>query len=144
MSALKVYSASQVTFNFAGIPVDNGLGSDEFCEISKTEDVFTYKAGIDGEGTRSESKNSHHKVTLTLMQSSSMNAVLSLIHSGDMKVAGGLGIAPLLIRDRQGTTLFASAQAWIVKVPDWKAAKEGSEVKWVFDVHDPQYLVGGN
>ncbi len=141
---MKVYSASEITFNFAGIPLDSGRGDDEFCAITKVEDTFTYKAGVDGEGTRSESKNSYHKVTLTMMRTSSGNAILSAIHNGDMAVPGGLGIAPIMVRDRQGTSTFVAAEAWIEKIPDNTYAKEANTVQWVFGCHQPVNFVGGN
>ena len=141
---MKVYSAAEITVNVGGLSIDSGRGDDEFCEISKAEDTFTYKAGVDGEGTRSESKNSLHKVKLTLMKTSAGNAILSAIHNGDIAVPGGAGIVPILIRDRQGTSLFTSAEAWITKIPDTKYAKEAGTVEWMFDVHNPTSFVGGN
>lgn len=142
--ALKVYSANEITFNFSGIPIDSGRGDDEFCEIAKVEDTFSYKSGVDGEGTRSESKNTYHKVTLTLMRTSSGNALLSAIHNGDIAIPGGSGVAPILIRDRQGTSTFVAAEAWIEKIPDNVYAKEANTVKWVFGVHAPDNFLGGN
>lgn len=141
---LKVYSASQVSFVFAGIPIDGGRGDDEFVEIQKQEETYTYKAGIDGEGTRSESKNTYTKVTLTLMRTSSANAALSAIHEADKAIPGGQGIAPILIRDRQGASILSSPQAWITKTPDQTYAKEANTVKWEFGVHDPENILGGN
>lgn len=141
---LKIYSASEVTVNFSGIPLDSGRGEDEFVSIQKAEDTFMYKAGVDGEGTRSESKNSYHTVTITMMASSSGNAVLSAIHNADINIAGGSGVAPILIRDRQGTSLFSAAEAWIVKAPDKTYAKEVGAVQWVIGVHKPINFIGGN
>jgi hypothetical protein len=142
--SLKVYSAAEISFIFSGIPIDGGRGDDEFCEIAKQEDTYTYKAGIDGEGTRSETKNSYHKVTLTLMQTSSANALLSALHNGDIAIPGGQGIAPILVKDRQGASLFTAAEAWIEKIPDLKYAKEAGTVKWIIGCHQPVNVLGGN
>lgn len=142
--ALKVYSAAQVTFNFSGIDFNDGRGEDDFVEIAKVEDTFTYKAGVDGEGTRSENKNSYTRVTLTLMQTSAGNATLSAIHQADISIPGGSGVAPILVRDRQGTSVFAAAEAWIEKIPDNLYSKEAGPRKWVFGVHQPTNFVGGN
>lgn len=142
--ALKVYSAAEVTVNFSGIPIDAGRGDDEFAGITKAEDSFTYKAGVDGEGTRSENKNSYHIVTITLMRTSKSNAVLCAIHNGDIAVPGGAGIAPILIRDRQGLSVFTAAEAWITKLPDNVYSKEANTIAWVFGVHAPLNFIGGN
>lgn len=141
---VKIYSASQVSFIFALVPIDGGRGDDEFVSITKEEDTFMYKAGVDGEGTRSESKNSYHKVSLTLMQTSSGNAFLSAIHNGDILLPGGSGVAPILVRDKQGKSLFTSPEAWIIKDPDLKYGKEAGTVVWDFGVHQPASFVGGN
>lgn len=143
-NALKIYSANEVSINFAGIPIDSGRGDDEFASWDQDEDSFTYKAGIDGEGTRSENRNRKTRVTLTLMQSSDGNAKLSAIHNGDVKVGNGLGVAPFMIRDRQGTTLLISPQAWVVKPPAQTRGKEVGTVQWLIDVHDPERFDGGN
>lgn len=141
---LKIYSANEITVNFAFLPIDSGRGDDEFAAISQVEDRFTYKAGVDGEGTRSENRNNLHRVVLTLMRTSKGNAYLSAIHTGDIAIPGGSGVAPILIRDRQGTSLFSSAEAWIVKWPDNTYAKEANTVQWTLDVHDPINFIGGN
>lgn len=142
--ALKVYSAAEITFTFSGIPIDSGRGDDEFCRIAKAEQTFTYKAGVDGEGTRSESKNAYYQVTLTLMQTSKGNAILSAIYNGDIAIPGGSGIAPILVRDRQGLSNFAAAEAWIESDPEHTYAKEAGTVAWVFGVHKPINFNGGN
>jgi len=142
--SLKIYSANEVSVIFALIPLDSGRGDDEFVSISKAEDSYAYKAGVDGEGTRSENLNSLHTVKLTLMASSDANQKLSLIHSGDLLIEGGLGVAPLLIRDKQGTSIFACAETWIRKMPDRKYGKEIGTVEWEIDCHKPAQIIGGN
>lgn len=144
MARNTVYSADEVTVNFSGIPIESGRGEDEFVTIEQQEDSFTYKAGVDGEGTRSENKNTYTVVTLTIGQTSSANDLLSAIHELDKKVAGGSGIAPIMIRDRAGTQLFASAEAWIIKPPDQKYARESGERVWTFGVHAPERFDGGH
>jgi hypothetical protein len=141
---MKVYSANEITCVFGGLPIDSGRGDDEFCAISKAEDTFTYKAGVDGEGTRSESKNNSHTVKITVMRTSRANALLCAIYTGDVAVAGGAGIVPILIRDRQGLSLFSSAEAWITKLPDNVYAKEANTIEWVIGVHNPINFIGGN
>jgi len=142
--SLKVYSANEVSVIFALLALDSGRGDDEFVSIVKSEDSFSYKAGVDGEGTRSENLNSYHEITLTMMASSDANAIMSAIHIGDLAIEGGLGIAPILIRDKQGTSVFASAEAWIVKIPDKAYGKEIGTVQWKLGCHKPANFVGGN
>ena len=142
--SLKVYSANEVSVIFALLALDSGRGDDEFVSITKAEDSYAYKAGVDGEGTRSENLNSLHEIELTMMASSDANAIMSAIHIGDISIEGGLGIAPILIRDKQGTSVFAAAECWIVKIPDKTYGKEIGTVKWKLHAHKPANFVGGN
>lgn len=141
---LKIYSAAEVSLIFSLIPIDGGRGDDEFVQIAKAEETYSYKAGVDGEGTRSFSTNSYFTVKVTLMQTSSGNAILSAIHTGDISLPGGAGVAPILIRDKQGKSIFAAAEAWITKWPDLKYAKEAGTVEWTFGVHGAVQFIGGN
>lgn len=129
---------------FSLIPIDGGRGEDEFVQISKQGETYTYKAGIDGEGTRSDSKENYFMVKVTLMQTSSGNAIFSAIHNGDLLLPGGAGVAPILVRDKQGKSIFAAAEAWITKWPDLKYAKEAGTVEWEIGVHNPAHFIGGN
>jgi hypothetical protein len=141
---LKIYSASEVSLIFALIPIEGGKGEDEFIQIAKQGENFMYKEGIDGEGTRSASKSNYFTVKVTLMQSSTANAILSAILLGDIALPGGAGVAPIMIRDKQGLSIFASTSAWIMKWPDLKYGKEVGQVEWEFGVHDPTVFIGGN
>lgn len=141
---LKIYSAAEHSFSFLGIPIENGFGEDEFLSWEQKEPNFTHKSGVDGEGTRSENKNTYTEVKLTLMQTSSSNAVLSVILNTDTKVPGGSGIGPLMARDRQGTTTFMSAEAYIVGPPAQKRGKEVGMLEWTFGCQGPVRLDGGS
>lgn len=141
---MKVYSANEITMMFAGVPIDSGRGDDEFCSITKVEDTYTYKAGVDGEGTRSENKNSLYRIIITLMRTSASNAVFSTIHNADKAIPGGSGIVPMMIRDRGGRSLFTTAEAWVVKDPDNTYAREANTIAWTIEAHGPINFIGGN
>jgi hypothetical protein len=141
---MKVYSANEISCLVGGVPIDSGRGDDEFISIDKPDDSFTYKAGVDGEGTRSENRNTYHVLTLTLMRTSRGNAVLTALHQADLNIAGGAGIAPVMVRDRQGASLFVAAEAWVIKFPTDVYAKEAGTVQWMLGVHAPLHVLGGN
>lgn len=140
----KVYSANEVSCIVGVIPIDSGRGDDEFLSITKEEDTFTVKTGVDGEATFSENKNNVHRVKITVMQTSSANALLSAIHLGDIKVAGGAGIVPLMVRDKQGLDLFVATEARIVKWPDLAYAKDAGTVQWELICPNPERFIGGH
>lgn len=144
MGDLKVYDASEVDIIFAGIPIKSGFAEGEFCRVERMEEGFIEVVGTDGEVTRSKTNNRMGKVTVRLMQSSSSNAALSAIHNADLYTPGGSGIGPILVKDKQGTSLHSGAKAWIVKHPDSSYDKSAKEREWEIHVADMFSNVGGN
>ena len=137
-----VYSADAVTLTLGGLQVESGRGPDEFLRIEQQEDDFTYTAGIDGEGVFSKQNNRFTLVTITLMQTSAGNGVLSALHNAS-KLLGGSPM-PIYVEDRNGTSKLVSSAALIMKTPDETYAKEAGTVDWVVGVHDPERFVGGH
>jgi Protein of unknown function (DUF3277) len=144
MGDLKIYDASEVSLIFAGIPISSGYAEGEFCKVERKEEGFSSVVGTDGEVTRSKTNNRMAKVTIRLMQSSSANAALTAIHNADLYTSNGAGVAPILIKDRQGTSLHSGAKAWIVKSPDASYDKTAKEREWEFEVADMFIFSGGN
>lgn len=136
------YSADDYVFDLAGQRVDSGRGPDTFIEIAQQNDDFTYNAGIDGEGVFSHNKNRGTLVTLTLMQTSAGNALLSALHNASIK-AGGL-LYPCAGQDARGTSKIISEACMITKMPDESFAKEAGTVSWAIMVHNPQREVGSH
>lgn len=141
---MKNYSANEISFILGGITVDSGRGDDEFISISHPEEGFTYKKGVDGEGTRSAMTGDMALVTLTVMRTSEANAKLSALYILDKKTPGGAGVVPIMIRDRQGLSLFAGLSAWITKLPDDNYKKEADTIQWQIAVDNPEHFLGGN
>ena len=142
---LKVYDADQVTINFAGVDIDSGFADGEFVRIEE-EEQFTAITGSDGEVTRSKTNQNVATITVILGQASSGNAAFSLLHNIDRRAAGGAGVGPLLIRDRQGLSIFTSESAWITKMPDESFDREATPREWLMNaVMNPvSRFVGGN
>jgi hypothetical protein len=138
-----VYSADAWSFHFGGIPIETGKGKDEFLAIEQQEDDFSYTGGLDGEGVFNQLLNNYTKCTLTLLQTSAGNAILSAIHIISRKTPGGQP-APLFVKDGLGTSTMLSAAAMILKMPDEKAGKEADVIVWSFGVHDSDRFVGSH
>lgn len=139
---LRHYNAREITINFAGLDLNKGAGEDEFVSIEEDEDFFTITKGVDGEITRNERPNNSMMVTITLMASSDTNDKLSAIHELDRRTPGGAGVAPFLYRNRLGTDLLASAEAFITKRPTRTRGKQVGTVQWVFQVCFPENFSG--
>lgn len=144
MSSLKIYDADQVSVVFANIPIDSGYADGEFARIQQTEKSFKSKTGTDGEVTRSKTKQKITVVTITLMQTSDSNAKLSGILNLDEAGQNGAGVGPLLIRDRQGTSVFEAQFAWITGPPEVVYDREAEGRAWELECIRDVRIDGGN
>jgi len=144
MPKLKVYSCNQVKCIVGVFPVESGRSDGDFIKISPKEDRYIARQGVDGETTRSDTGACIVRVTVTVMQTSSANAYFSALYNGDIAADGGAGVVPLGITDLGGRSLFASAEAWIPKMPDQTYAKEAGTIDWDFDCIVSVNFAGGN
>ena len=142
--SLKVYNADQVQVVVCGVPVTKGWGDGAFLRIEQNEDSYTEVVGTDGEVTRSRTNNRTHTITLTLMQSSDVNALLSAVHTLDINSPGGAGIGPLIVKDGSGTSLYIAEKCWVKKPPVVEFGREAGPREWVFSTNNLVRLDGGN
>lgn len=139
--ALTNYDPAQVSVIFAGIPI-SGFADGTFVSIDQNEDSFALTIGSDGEGVRARSNNDSGRVTITLLQSSESNDLLSAAHNADKGT--GNGVAPLLIKDNTGRTIIEANTAWIVRSPAQEFAREASSREWIIETNKLNQFVGGN
>ena len=139
-----VYDPDQVSIMVCGIPIDGGFADGSFIEIEQDSDDFVDVAGTDGDVTRSKTNDRRATVTLTLMQSALGNALLSALSNTDKKKPNGAGVGPLLIKDNQGTTLFAAEKSWIAKGPPVAFDKTAGPRAWKIRVADLERFDGSN
>lgn len=140
----KVYDANEVTVSIAGLPIESGYDDGEFCRIEQEADDFTDKAGTDGEVTRSKTNDRRATISVILMQSSAGNALLSGLNNIDRLAGNGAGVGPLLVRDRQGTSLYAAAECWISKPPDVSFDREPTAREWTLRCANLERFDGSN
>lgn len=139
MSA-KRYSADDYTFLLAKQKVDSGRGPDTFLTVAQQEDSVTYSVGLDGEGVFNFIPGRPVLVTLTVMQTSAANALLTALHIAS-EAAGGL-LYPCEGQDSRGTSKIISEACAITKLPDETFGKEAGTVDWAIIVHNPLRAVG--
>lgn len=140
----KVYDANEVTLIIAGLPIESGYDDGEFCRIEQESPDFTDKVGTDGEVTRSKTNDRRATVSVILMQSSDGNALLSGLNNIDRLAGNGAGVGPLLIRDKQGTALYAAAECWISQPPNVSFDREPTAREWTIRVANLERFDGGN
>lgn len=139
-----IYDLQAVTCNFAALPIESGYGEGEVIKIEQQTPDFVNKEGADGSVTRSKTGSRLTKVTITLMQTAKGNATLSAINNTDRLAGNGAGVAPILIRDQQGLSVFAAQHAWIEGPPVATYGREATHRDWVLWAADPERFDGGN
>lgn len=125
---MPTYDPKQVVITFGGVPI-MGYAEDSFVECAPVEEGFTRKVGADGEVVRSKSNNGCYDVTVTLLQTSLSNGVLSAAEVADR--ATGAGMLPLSITEISSGSEHFFPQAWVER-PTWARGKEAGEQAWTF------------
>jgi hypothetical protein len=125
----KFYDPNLFTFTFSLIPF-SGWIEDTMIEIETDGPAFTYKKGLDGDFSRSKVVNQTALITAHLMSTSRTNAALSLIHAQDKAQDGGAGVAPVAMKDGNGTSVFAHDAAYIEDMPKSAYGKEADDRAW--------------
>lgn len=144
MGNFHVYDPNEITIMVCGIPIEGGFADGSFVEVDQDSDDFDDVVGTDGDVTRSKTNDRRATVTLTLMQSSEANALLSALNNLDRKQSNGAGVGPLLIKDNQGTSLYAAEKSWIAKPPTAGFDKKAGPREWKIRVADLERFDGGN
>lgn len=130
MEDVKANDPNNVAVVMGGIPL-GGWGTGDFLTIVQDEETFSDTTGADGETIRSKGNpKPMATITVTLMESSVSNAILSALSELDRLAPNGAGIVPFLYKDGSGTSIFASEKAWVSKPPDVVKGKEGKERAW--------------
>lgn len=139
----RIYDSNQVQVSFAGIPVQ-GYADGDFLTITKESDAFSSVVGTDGEVSRSKTNDRRATVEIILMSTSPTNDILSAVHVADINAPGGAGVGGFLVTDLNGSSLYASGNAWVKRSPDVTYGREANERTWTLEVDVLQDFTGGN
>lgn len=139
-----VYDPNEVTIVVCGIPIEGGFADGTFVEIAQDSDDFADVAGTDGDVSRSKTNDKRATITITLMSTALGNALLSALNAIDRRAGNGAGVGPCLIKDNQGTSLYAGEKSWIAKPPDVTFDKTATPRAWKIRVASLERLDGGN
>lgn len=144
MSA-ETYDPKLYTVIVAAIPVDAAAYADgEFIKVERDTDKFTDVAGTGGGVARAKQHDDRATVTLTLLQTDPMNAVLSTLANLDANTDGGQGVGPFALNDRGGLSKYAAAKSWISRMPDVVLDKGVTARVWKIRLAKLVGFEGGN
>jgi hypothetical protein len=141
---LAVFDLTAYDIIVGGVPIKDGLVS---AEVAPEGAAFADEVGVDGHVVRYRTGENRANLNIVVKGSSEENAKLSAIHAADVADTNGLGVIPTLVKDQNGTTLFATDKSWIVGLPAKSAAAAPGDVTWVIRLvlSSPlNAIVGGN
>jgi len=133
------YSPSDVKLSFGGYTI---VGWEEI-SIERRSPSFIPVAGIRGKHTRVATQDTAATISISLLQTSPSNDILSEVHRQD--IINGTGRLTLTLKDYSGRSVFSSDEAYILGYPA-AGYSSGFEYRvWsVFCQTTSNYKVGGN
>lgn len=140
---VKFYDPQAIAISFAGFTLQ-GFFSDVFIKAVPMSPSFLDEVGVDGEVSRSKTSDRRVRVTISLMQTSESNALLSNQHLLDLQAPNGAGVAQFRMNDLQGGTFIQGDQAWIEKWPETDMGKMGKAREWSIMIGNCTQFQGGN
>jgi hypothetical protein len=137
------FNIKDTTTSFLGLTIEDGISSEPFLEFEFPDD-FEYEESADGLLIRCNTNATKVMGKMSLYSSSKENDKLSLARSLDLGLGGGAGVGTFLYKDNNGTTLIASARAWIHKLPNWQVARKVGVTVWDLCMQiDPKTVILG-
>lgn len=126
---MKQYDPKLVIISFLGQPI-TGFASGTFVEADRNVDTWTLVVGAGGETCRIRSNDKSGKVTITLMQGSDSNKILSAAAAVDEQL--GISVGALIVKDINGVGDFVFAkEAFLMRPAKKSRGKDLSDTQWV-------------
>ena len=138
---MKTYDPKKIIVVFGSRQL-TGMAEDSIVTISPLGDGMQIYVGADGDVARSVDPDATFEVTVSLNTTSNSNDYLSNMYNFDR--ATGNGVAPLLIKDLAGTTLFSAPEAWIANMPEASRGLTVDTQEWTFNTGQVEdAMIGG-
>lgn len=142
------YSFQNVTCNIAGPGIVANLAAgaaaaEEGITIEAAEDKNVMTIGADGKGQHSLIASDAGKLTVRLLKTSPVNAMLMAAYDLQTVSSALHGINTITVRDSARGDLTIAQQCAFTKKPQLNYAKEGGTVEWVFDSIQINTVLGG-
>lgn len=134
------YDPKDIIVTVAG-NIITGYAQDSFVEVDRESNQVEDEVGAEGDVARRVTNDRRGSITITLLQTSRSNLILSGLARADE--LSGDGVFPVLIKDNRGIDLHLAPNSWIQKMPRtvYRAGIEGRE--WILRTSNLQMIVGG-
>lgn len=142
-ASFAIYDFDQYIITFNGIILE-GWADGTALSLVPEADAFNDMSGVDGRVTRTKSLDNRWTATLSLLQTSSSNDLLSALLTADLNAPNGAGVGAFLVKDVQGNTLFVGAEAWIQRPPDITLERNLTARNWVIRIAQGIVVIAGS
>lgn len=139
--SLHTYDPKLLVVTFSGVPL-LGFADGTFLTVERSEDMWNEVTGADGITSRAKTNNKSGLATLTLVQTSPSNDVLSALAQADEDF--NTGVRPFTATDLEGTTKIFSALGYVKRIPSSEYGKEITNREWQLFLADTKIFVGGS
>lgn len=139
-----VWNAREVTLTIMGALIDGGYADGEFVRIEQESDDTQDVAGTDGSVAVSVNNDGRATLTVTLMQTSRQNDVLSGLRAAGRGTPLGVAVGPIYCRDRLGRSVWEAEAAWLQRPPDVSLDRTATSRAWTFRIANLSRFDGGN
>lgn len=134
---MSVYSFADVSVAFSGLtgsfPLGAGAGvAEEGITVEPTNDANVPTIGADGEGMHSQSMDTSSTVTVRLLKTSPVNALLMNAYNAQRTNSGLWGRNIITVRSVFQGDFIVARQCAFGRVPTLTFAKEGGTNEWIF------------
>lgn len=147
MPGQQTYSFADVTANIVGpggaVPIGSTSGSDdEGITIEYVEDQNAMKTGADGTVMHNLHLSKAGRVTIRLLKTSPVNALLYALYNFQRQSAATWGQNTIIISDLARGDVSTNQQAAFRKGATVNWGKDGASLTWEFDVGVMDNLLG--
>jgi len=143
MPQFRQYDPLDIKMSWNGI-IFTGFAEGTFITVERNEDAFNMQVGSGGDVVRVKSNNRSGLATLTLMQSSPTNDLLSTKSVLDERLGVAGQVGPLSIVDFNGTTKIFALNTWIQKPAQVEFSNTASQREWMFACASIDMFIGGH
>jgi len=139
----KFFDPKQFVISFAGVQME-GFSESTMCKFEFSGASFDDVVGVDGEVTRVKSMDRRATLTVSLMQTSPTNDLLSAIYNASRAGVNGADVGALRVEDLNGRLVIAGAEAWISDTPKPTYGKSAGEYEWTLRIANCDAFFGGS
>lgn len=138
--AVKTFDPNQLTISI-GAHIASGFSPDTMLTVEMADVVFNTAVDANGNSYRYKVNNNDGIVTLSILDGSPTNNVLSTFYNTDRQTNAGTFY--FMIKDNLGSTLIESAGAYVESVPPVSFGTDVNTRDWVIRITNAGWFVGG-